>query len=554
MRKKKNNFDIVRLILLFFLIVPTFRWLLRPGYFSMHDDMQAMRVLQLGKCIEDLQIPCRWVPDMGYGYGYPQFNYYGPLPYYLMYFVSLSNFGVLESVKAGFVLSIIVGAFGMYLWGRKLWGSYGGFISSIVYAYLPYKALDIYVRGAMSESWAFSILPFVFWSIELCFSRNKHAVIYLSLSFSALLMSHNITTMIAMPFIVLWVLIRFLTIKGNDRLQFVKNLFIGFFLGFLTSSFYLIPAFLEKKYVHVETLTYGYFDYRRHFVGLFQLLFSSFWGYGSSEIGPYDELNLSIGLVPLILPILGLLGHFLVKKNRKFYLFLTLFLFGWASLFLIHPRSVFIWNSLPLLKYVQFPWRFLALSGLFLSACSGFFTYLIVKAKFRTVLLITGIIVFLYSSYFQPKDMFIISDNEKFSGELWEKQRTISIFDYLPKSAQFPPGEAASDKPILIDGDIDILSYFKGSNWYRWKISVSRESVMKLPIIYFPNWSVWIDGSVSSFSYDNPLGLITIRVPPGKHEIYAKLLDTNIRKVSNYMSFLGLILISYLLYKIKTDD
>jgi len=554
MRKKKISFDRVGLIVLLILIIPTFRVLLRPGYFSMHDDMQAMRLLQMSRCFEDLQIPCRWVPDMGYGYGYPQFNYYGPLAYYLMYFVSLANFGILESVKAGFVLSMIVGALGMYLWGGKLWGSYGGLISSIVYAYLPYKALDIYVRGAMSEAWAFSILPFVFWSIELVFSRHKYAVIYLSLFFSALLTSHNITTMIAMPFIVLWVLMRFLKVKGSDRFQFAKNLFIGFFLGFLTSSFYLIPAFLEKKYVHVETLTYGYFDYRRHFVGLFQLLFSSFWGYGSSELGPYDELNLSIGLVSVILPVLGLLGHFFVKKDRSFNLFFTLFVFGWVSLFMIHPRSGFIWSSFPLLKYVQFPWRFLALSGLFLSACSGFFTYLIVKAKFRTVLLITGIIVFLYSSYFQPKDWFIISDNEKFSGELWEKQRTISIFDYLPKSAKFPPGKAASDKPILVDGDIKILSYLKGSDWHRWKIHVNRESVMKLPIIYFPNWTVWIDGSASSFSYENLLGLITLRISPGKHEIYAKLLNTNVRKVSNYMSFSGLILISYLLYKIKTDD
>lgn len=54
--------------------VLAFRTLLKPGYFSMHDDMQAFRILQLDKCVADGQWPCRWVPDGGFGYGYPLFN------------------------------------------------------------------------------------------------------------------------------------------------------------------------------------------------------------------------------------------------------------------------------------------------------------------------------------------------------------------------------------------------------------------------------------------------------------------------------------------------
>src|SRR3989338_3517629 len=102
------------IVLLFILIIPAFSTLLRPGYFPMHDDIQGMRLLQMDKCIRDLQIPCRWVPDMGYGYGYPQFNYYAPMPYYIMEAFHLVGFGFLDSVKAGFIASTIVGALGMY--------------------------------------------------------------------------------------------------------------------------------------------------------------------------------------------------------------------------------------------------------------------------------------------------------------------------------------------------------------------------------------------------------------------------------------------------------
>jgi len=79
-------------ILLFILIIPAFCFLLKPGYYNMHDDMQMMRQLEMEKCIKDGQIPCRWVPDLGYEYGYPLFNFYPPCPISLVKFIELLAF------------------------------------------------------------------------------------------------------------------------------------------------------------------------------------------------------------------------------------------------------------------------------------------------------------------------------------------------------------------------------------------------------------------------------------------------------------------------------
>ena len=69
-------------VVLLILIIPTFSFLLQPGmYWNMHDDMQMIRQFEMEKCFQDRQIPCRWAPDVGYGYGLPLFNYYPPLPY-----------------------------------------------------------------------------------------------------------------------------------------------------------------------------------------------------------------------------------------------------------------------------------------------------------------------------------------------------------------------------------------------------------------------------------------------------------------------------------------
>jgi hypothetical protein len=78
--KKISQKRLFWIILIIATTVPTFSTLIRPGFFPMHDDLQAFRIYEMDKCFSDFQIPCRWVPDAGYQYGYPQFNYYPPLP------------------------------------------------------------------------------------------------------------------------------------------------------------------------------------------------------------------------------------------------------------------------------------------------------------------------------------------------------------------------------------------------------------------------------------------------------------------------------------------
>jgi len=90
-------------ILLFLLIIPSFFSLLRPGFYSMQDDLQAFRLHQMHQCLSDFQIPCRWVPDAGFGYGYPQFNFYAPGVYYLGEIIHLLGIQFIDTVKFLFI-------------------------------------------------------------------------------------------------------------------------------------------------------------------------------------------------------------------------------------------------------------------------------------------------------------------------------------------------------------------------------------------------------------------------------------------------------------------
>lgn len=224
------------LVLLAILIIPAVEFLFWPGYFNMHDDLQVMRLLQMDKCFADGQIPCRWSPDMAYGFGQPMFNFYSVIPYYLGAFMRmLTPLTYLGTVKMLFLISFLIGAVGMYLLVNKIWGKSAGLLSAVLYTYAPYHALDVYVRGALAESFALGLLPFLWHSIYILINKpNYPRLIYASLIIAAVLATHNISTMLYAPITLIWALywiiskkkyqsIKALIISGNQLMEWLPK-------------------------------------------------------------------------------------------------------------------------------------------------------------------------------------------------------------------------------------------------------------------------------------------------------------------------------------------
>ena len=194
---KHINWWIVGLILF---IIPTFYQLIRPGFFPMQDDLQAFRINQMVKCLQDFQIPCRWIPDMGYQYGYPQFNYYGPLPFYLGGMLNLVGIQIIDTVKILFILGFVLSAVSMFVFLKSFLDEKAAFFGSILYTYAPFKAAEVYVRGSLSEFLTFIFMPLLFWS-SLKFLKIKKIKYWLwfSLVLSLLFTTHNLTSLIFLP-------------------------------------------------------------------------------------------------------------------------------------------------------------------------------------------------------------------------------------------------------------------------------------------------------------------------------------------------------------------
>lgn len=537
----------------------TFYRMLKPGFYPMHDDMQAMRLYQMHKCVVDGQIPCRWVPDMGFGYGYPQFNYYAPLPYYVMEIFHLLGFSILAGVKLGFIISVLIGVLGMYKLSLGIWGTYAGIISASFFALIPYRSVDMWVRGAMGELWGLAFFPFVFLAIKKAVHNKKNSEVFLALSLAGLITSHNISTLIFLPFALLWIF--YLIDKKHGatplllKLKKINKLIIGFVWGFLISAFFVIPAWFEKNLVQVESLTGGYFDYKQHFVSFAQLFLNNYWNFGSSQPGRFDEIYLGIGILHWSLAILSLLVFLLLKRKKSVKTLMFFVIFAFAASFLAHPKSMVIWNVFRILRYVQFPWRFLLVSSFLFSVAAGSIVAPIKKMKKKAegvTIFLVCLVIFFNASYFKPSGWVNISDEEKFAGDEWLKQQTISIYDYLPKTVNSAPNEPASLEPIIVSGEGNFSEIEKGSDWYKVNVEVLSDGFkVQLPIYYFPNWTVQVDGVTQDINYENELGLISFNLKRGVNEVYAKLNNTPIREMANIISLFAILLIPYSLTKGK---
>ncbi|MEW5989028.1 MAG: hypothetical protein AB1791_20575, partial [Chloroflexota bacterium] len=91
-------------------------FLSRPGLPQETDaELHIFRLAELSRLVRGGVVYPRWAPHFYYGYGYPIFNYYAPLTYYLGLLVELlPGLGPVEGVKAVFALGLWLGSLGIY--------------------------------------------------------------------------------------------------------------------------------------------------------------------------------------------------------------------------------------------------------------------------------------------------------------------------------------------------------------------------------------------------------------------------------------------------------
>lgn len=364
---------------------------LQPGYHWGANDARhhVYFLFEFNRLVEDGIWWPRWSPDFAFGYGYPFFNIYGPFSHFLaeilLHFFNFSYTGAIETV---FCISIVGSAMAMYGFMRSWAGWRAGIVSALVYVYAPYHLLNLYVRANLAESMAFVWLPLVLWALRTSIVKPTiWSAIGLAVSMACLLMTSQLVTILFAPLLVLYgITLLWLHTLPDGRSNLLLPPWVRFWLWakkLLTpalgaagalglSAIFWLPMVMERQYVRQDQWFSGRYDFHGHFVYFYQL-FSPFWGFGVSEVGPDDPFGFQIGVVPLLLALLGvaLVWHKIGKIRWEIAIFIVV---GVGATFISTRLAAPLWD-LPIIGQIlgvaQFPWRWLNMTTLCVSVLAG---------------------------------------------------------------------------------------------------------------------------------------------------------------------------------------
>jgi hypothetical protein len=118
-------------------------------------------------------------------------------------------------------------------------------------------------------------------------------------------------------------------------------------------------------------------------------------------------------------------------------------------------------------------------------------------------------------------------------------QQKAASLDYLPKTVLSPPLETAPNTPVLVSGEAELPNLTKSSSTFFFDANVYKDSIVDVPIIYFPNWNVYIlegQGREIEVQPSPEEGLIRLKLPKGKHMVYGRFTNTPARTLGNTLS------------------
>jgi hypothetical protein len=502
----------------------------------------------------------RWLADTNYGYGSPTFVFYPPLIYYVGSFLKLIGLNIEQIIIAIYCLSLLLAGFGFYLYGRSRWGIMGAMVGAICYVSIPYISLNLYVRGALPETWGLMWLPIGLWLTDKTISRPIWSPL-LTAFFALMALTH-------LPSLILYTIAwSFYTLSFLLKRSWkpVAIAFVSAGLGLGLVSLYLLPALLEQPFVSLKNLPSTSGGVAANLLGTPLTKNVSFLKRYIQPVFTYQFLA-AIGLATTSI--------FYYRKDttkRKEILCWTGVLF--ILVFMMSYPSLFIWQSSFVLQIIQHPWRLMGLFSLTTAALCGLATSRILQFKFKAKVVLSLVVVlvllgnagFLYKSsksalgIHNPGNIEAAIAKQSWRGKIYQYIQTGLYDPYSNKlmdAQEYRPWINGSIAPYP-EGNIPPVTVAKGSakvqvtQWAggdrAFTAQVEQPTTLQLRTYYYPAWHIWVNGQAQSFKMSER-GTIEFDLEPGFYTVQMNYLATRVFKLGvglSLLSLIGLIIFQY---------
>lgn len=527
-------------------ILITGRVYLTNGFPYTHDgENHLARFANYKIALKEGQFPPRFAPNLQNHYGYPVFNYNYPLAnivslpfsflklnYELTFkFIALSGLGLLAVATANWLTNLGVNRSGQLAAVLALLSS-------------PVVLNMTFFRGNIGELLGLSLTITLLSLIEQSKKTVPHWI-WLVLIWTAVLLAHNITSLFAMVFVVLYGLIRLFPLQKNFSLLRLHAVGLGG--GILLSLWFWLPALAEKNLIVLDQAA-SVQEYARHFVTLSQLVFSPL-EFGFSYPGSVDTLSFGLGLALLLSwfifasAVIKAIWQRLTNYTSPLPInawSVVLFIASTLAIWITTDASNWLWKLLSPLQYAQFPWRFELFAVIGLTALVGFVINSIQVTKPLKGMLLAAIALQLWqASFAKPADYFhrTIVDYDAFSQTTsTQNENRTKEFTYTNIS-DWQPG------PKILSGEGELTTTFWNGSNRRYTVKATTPVIVSEPTMLFAGWQTTANGSPVEYQNSPEIGgRLAYELPPGEYQVHSRFTQQTIpRIIGNSISLVSLL-------------
>jgi len=497
----------------------------------------------------------RWTEWANYGFGEPRFIFYPPNSWIL----GAALGSVLPWISVPVVFILLVQAFAglsAYALARRVLPERAALFSVVCYAANPYALLNVYMRSDFAELLANAFFPLLFLlAIQICEllespaepqkRSSRRAIAYFALVFAAIWLSNAPAGVIASYSS--FAVFGFAALTRRSWQPLLRGM-AALALGFGLSSFYLVPAAYEQRWVNIaQALSAGLLPSENF---LYTVI-------NDPEHTLFNWIASTIAVLLIVLTGLAALRARRDEHDREGALDsrawqALLLLAGLATLLMMRFTWV-LWAVLPELRFVQFPWRWMSLLcvpfAVFLGRAMGRKRFGWVWAVVTFALIGGTGVVLVQRGWWDTQDIPVlqaaIANGEGFDG----------TDEYDPAGDDHTNIPARSPEATVMDTDsipgpnsrpkIDVERWSPEDK----EISVSSREpfFLGLRLLNYPAWRAEVNGAAVTPRGGDDYNEMIVPVPAGESHIRVRLARTWDRTLGGLLSLASALGVRWLL-------
>jgi hypothetical protein len=477
----------------------------------------------------------RWAALAQFGYGEPRFIFYPPASWTLG--AALSAIFPWILVSSIYIwIALVAAGVSMFFLARRWLEPRDATFAAVLYAVNPYHLVIVYWRSAFAELLASALLPLLLLLLLRSEENRRTAVLLAVVLAGACLVNVPAAVMIHYSLALLMVVIAW---QRRSARVLVTGA-VAVVLGAALAAFYLVPVAYEQRWVDIaQAVSFGVRP-------VDSFLFTRT---ADKDHNAFNFLVSSVATAEILLT-------FFVAwcarrwRGRDRELWYSLAVWAGVCALLMLPITNLLWNALPKLQFMQFPWRLLLCLGVPFSL----FTAMGVKRwSPRVGLYVAMLGVMVAAGYhFQPPWWDQADDLREMQDNMANGAGYEGTEEYAPLGAE--PKELDKEaQRVTVEGAAQgAIRVTEWSAEHRaFTAEMSRSDNLAVKLLNYPAWRVSVNGREVQAGTREVTGQMLVPVGAGMNRVETVFVRTWDRRVGAWISVLAiLLLVLYTQYEI----